>query len=189
MKYLAFGIGGFAACMILLTLLVTIWLPARQFWPPGEKSWKYYLHWSLVTLFNLSLVIVAYLDWNTWLFPRPESLIAGGLLALGGAGIFLYSERYFETDETMGLAGDLHTDWPYARSCNPQYVGMIVGMVGFIFLVNSALVTFLGVLNAAWVFLLPFAEEPWFTEEFGEVYQQYYEQVPRFVGLRSFRVP
>lgn len=184
----AFGVGVAAAAVVLVTLVVTVVSSQWRFWPPGEKSWKYRLHWGCVAVFNVALVATAVLDWNTWILPRPTTLVVGAVLALVGLAVFVVSVRSFERHETMGLAGDLHTTGPYARSRNPQYVGMIVGLVGFALLVNSLLVSVLVVLHVSWVLLLPFAEEPWLREEFGEEYRQYREEVPRFVGVETFKV-
>ncbi|KAB1188491.1 MULTISPECIES: isoprenylcysteine carboxylmethyltransferase family protein [Haloferax] len=183
----AFAVGLSSALTILGTLLVTIRSSAWHFWPPGEKSWKYRLHWGCVAVFNLSLVATAIFDWNSWILPRPSSFVGGALLAVAGVVIFVASERSFERHETMGLSGDLHTSGLYARSRNPQYVGMVVGIVGVALVVNSLLVTVLALLHVSWVLLLPFAEEPWLREEFGEEYQTYKRQVPRFVGAETFR--
>ena len=185
---MTFALGVASASVILGTLLVTLVSSAWRFWPPGEKSWKYRLHWGCVGLFNVALLATAVLDWGTWLLPRPSSLVVGGLLAIVGGAIFVASERSFEREETMGLAGDLHTSGLYARSRNPQYVGMIVGLVGFALIVDSLLVAVLVLLHVAWVFLLPFAEEPWLQEEFGDEYREYRQEVPRFVGVETFKL-
>lgn len=182
---LAFGL--VAASGILFSLLATVAVPGVRFWPPGEKSWRYYLHWGLVAVFDVSTLAVAVLDWNTWLLPRPASLVAGAVFVVVGGVVFARSSRVMDAAETAGLAGDLYTDGPYARSRNPQYVGMLVGLAGFPLLVNSAAVAVLCAANVAWVLLLPLAEEPWLRERFGEEYEAYRRSVPRFVGLRSLR--
>lgn len=42
----------------------------------------------------------------------------------------------------------------------------------------------LAVTLSLWL-LLPFDEEPWLRETYGEAYERYREWVPRFVGLPS----
>ncbi|WP_416839657.1 methyltransferase family protein [Haloferax sp. DFSO52] len=187
LESVTFALGVASASIILGTLLVTILGSSWRFWPPGEKTWKYHLHWICVGLFNISLIGTAVFEWGTWTLPRPSSFVVGGVLAVVGIAIFATSERSFDRHETMGLAGDLHTSGLYARSRNPQYVGMIVGVVGFAVVVNSLSVTILALLHVAWVALLPFAEEPWLQDEYGEEYQRYKQQVPRFVGVETFR--
>ncbi len=182
-----FLIGLVAAAGVCGLLLVTL-TTDRQLWPPGEKTRVYYLHWTLVWLFNGSLLIVAVLDWNAWLLPRPGTLVAGVVLAVVGTVIFLRSASVMQSDETMGVTGELYTDGPYAYSRNPQYVGMIVGIVGFALFVNSVWFAMLAAAHVGWVLLLPRAEEPHLREEYGGAYEQYTETVPRFVGVHTARV-
>jgi protein-S-isoprenylcysteine O-methyltransferase Ste14 len=64
---------------------------------------------------------------------------------------------------------------------------MLVGLVGIALLADSLFVAALAALHVAWVLLLPFAEERWLREQFGDEYDEYVEQVPRFVGWRTLR--
>lgn len=178
---LAFGGGLFAASGIYGILFVTL-ATDRQWWPPGDRSWKYYLHWSLVGLFNISIVVVALTTWNQWILPRPASIITGVVLSVMGAGIFIQSARVMRSDEVAGVTGELYTEGPYSYSRNPQYVGMIIGLIGFPLVVNSLYVTILATVHIGWVLLLPHAEEPHLCEEFGFKYERYKAEVPRFVG-------
>jgi protein-S-isoprenylcysteine O-methyltransferase Ste14 len=90
-----------------------------------------------------------------------------------------------DTAETSGLEGKLHTNGPYAYTRNPQYVGMILGRIGMAAVTNSRRVAFLGTVQIGWVFLLPFVEEPWLKDQFGDDYDRYREHVPRFIGWNS----
>lgn len=183
----AFLIGLVAAAGVYSLLLVTL-TTDRRLWPPGEKTQANHLHWTLVWLFNGALLTVAVLDWNAWLLPRPGTLVAGVVLAVVGTAVFLRSASVMRSDETMGVTGELYTDGPYAYSRNLQYVGMIVGIVGFALLVNSVWMAVLAAAHVGWVVLLPYAEEPHLRAEYGEAYEQYMAQVPRFVGVHTARV-
>lgn len=175
------------AATIVVTLLVTLTTKFRL-WPPGDDARKAMLHWGLVGVFDLGIVGVAVLRWNTWVLPRPSSLVVGALLSVCGAAVFAKSSRAMTAAETGGrVASELHTGGLYARSRNPQYLGMIVGLVGFALLVNSVYVVVLCVLHVCWLVLLPFAEEPWLRDQFDEEYERYCDRVPRFVGLRTVR--
>lgn len=174
----AFAVGLVASVGIYAVLVVTL-MTDRQLWPPGEKTRAYYLHWTLVWLFNGSLLTVAALDWNAWLLPRPETLLVGAVLAVVGTAIFLRSAGVMRSAEITGVTGELYTDGPYAWSRNPQYVGMIVAIVGFALVVNSVWVAVLAATHTGWVALLPRAEEPHLREEYGEDYEQYATRVPR----------
>ena len=105
---------------------------------------------------------------------------------VGGILIALESIRELGLDETEGVEGDLRTGGLYRYSRNPQYVGDIIMTVGFMLLTNSRLVIFLGAVHLAYYVLLPFAEEPWLQDQYGEKYREYREAVPRFVGMRTF---
>lgn len=183
---MAFWTGLVAAAGIYALLIVTI-LTDYHLWPLGERSWPYYYHWSLVAAFNVALVTVTYSDWNSWVLPRPESLVVGiGISVLGGI-LFVWGAGTMSFDETMGLSDELHTGGPYAYSRNPQYVGMIVGLVGWFLLGNSLTVALLIVAHIGWVVLLPFAEEPHLAAEFGDMYAEYRKGTPRFIGRQTIR--
>jgi protein-S-isoprenylcysteine O-methyltransferase Ste14 len=182
----AFVVGLLAAAGIFAMLLVTL-LTERQLWPPGEKSWAYYLHWSLVGVFNLSLIVVTVIDWNSWVLPRPVTLFLGALWTAIGVGIFSRGTTAMQSAETMGVTGALHTEGAYAYSRNPQYLGMIVGIAGFAVLVNSLFVATLAIVHIGWVLLLPRAEEPHLCAQYGAEYREYARSTPRFVDGRTIR--
>ncbi|AFK17782.1 isoprenylcysteine carboxylmethyltransferase family protein [Haloferax mediterranei ATCC 33500] len=182
----AFGAGLFASAGIFLILVVTL-TTTRQWWPPGDKTWAYYLHWSLVGVFNISILAAAVLDWNQWILPRPASLVVGAVISALGTGIFVRSANVMQSDEVRGVTGDLYTGGPYAYSRNPQYVGMIVGVVGFALLTNSVFVAVLATAHVGWILLLPLAEEPHLRAEYRDEYEQYTAHVPRFVGRTTIR--
>ena len=150
-----FWMGGTAAAVIFLTLLITL-LTRFRLWPPGDDTLKAVLHWGLVGIFNICIVSIAVLKWNSWILPRPASLIAGVLLSVWGAAIFITSSRAMNATETTGqTATELYTEGLYARSRNPQYLGMMIGLVGFALLVNSLFVAILSLVHIWWLLLLP----------------------------------
>ena len=180
-----FVVGAAAATVIVASLLVTLATDGRL-WPPGDDRRKATLHWGLVGVFDVCILGLAALQWDTWLLPRPASLVVGGLLSVTGAAIFLRASRAMDAAETTGRAAtELYTEGLYARTRNPQYLGMIVGLAGFALLVDARSVAVLAALHVCWLVLLPFAEEPWLREQFGEQYDRYCERVPRFVGVRT----
>ena len=185
-KRVAFAAGALAAVGVLSMLVATLTSVARLC-PPGDRTWNYYLHWGLVAVYELSNLAVTGLDWNSWVVPDAVRAVAGVPLLGVGTGLFLWGARAMDATETAGLDGDLHTDGPYAYTRNPQYVGMILGRIGVVLVANSRLGAALGALQAAWVALLPFAEEPALDAQFGEAYERYRAETPRFVGRRSFR--
>jgi protein-S-isoprenylcysteine O-methyltransferase Ste14 len=52
---------------------------------------------------------------------------------------------------------------------------------------DSWFVLIVGATFVLYYLLLPFAEEPWLRKQYGPAYEQYYRDVPRFVGLRTAR--
>lgn len=183
---LAFGVGLLSAAGVYVLVLGTLFTD-YDWWPPGDRTPAYYCHWTLVALFDVSLVATAVLDWGEWGLAPPVTLVAGGILALLGTGVFVWGARTMRSDETMGVTGDLYTDGPYAYTRNPQYLGMVVGVPGFALLADSSLVMTLAAVHVGWVLLLPRAEEPHLRAEFGAAYDRYAARVPRFVGLRTVR--
>lgn len=186
LRLLAFWVGVAAAAVHLLALGATLSIEGFRFWPPGGRNWKFALHWMADVALNVAIVVVAVLDWNAWLLPRPESLALGLPLAAIGIGVFALAAGTFSVRQSAGLAGELRTDGLYARSRNPQYVGMIVAAVGVALAANSAPVSVLVGLHVLRNLLLAAAEEPWLAEQFGEEYERYVERVPRFLGPGSF---
>jgi protein-S-isoprenylcysteine O-methyltransferase Ste14 len=179
LRSLAFWVGVAAASAHLVALGATLLVEEFRFWPPGGRNWKFATHWEADLGLNASLLVVAVVDWNAWLLPRPASLVVGVVLAALGAA------RSFTVRQSAGLAGGLRTDGLYARSRNPQYVGMIVGVAGVALAANSALVAVLAALHVLRDVLLAVVEEPWLSDRFGDEYDRYAEEVPRFLGPGS----
>jgi len=182
---LAFGAGLVAAAGVYGIVCGTL-LTDHEWWPPGDRTPAYYVHWTLVGVFDLSLLATAVLDFGGWGLPLSAAVV-GVVLASLGTTVFVRSARAMDSAETMGVTGDLYIDGPYAYSRNPQYVGMVVGVSGFALAVDSALVAGLAAAHVGWVLLLPRAEEPHLRAAFGDAYDRYTARVPRFVGVATLR--
>lgn len=183
---LAFGAGLLSAAGVYAIVLGTL-LTDHEWWPPGDRTPAYYCHWTLVAVFDVSLVATTVLDWGEWGLAGLVARAGGAALAVLGTAVFAWGARTMRSDETMGVTGVLYTDGPYAYTRNPQYLGMIVGVTGLAVVADSALVATLAAAHVGWVVLLPRAEEPHLRAEFGEAYDRYAARVPRFVGLRTVR--
>jgi protein-S-isoprenylcysteine O-methyltransferase Ste14 len=183
---LAFGAGMGAAAGVYLLVLGTL-ATSHEWWPPGDTTPAYYCHWTLVAIFNGSLITTAVLSWGEWGQVGTVGLAGGCILAGLGTAMFVWAGRTMRSAETMGVTGDLYTAGPYAYTRNPQYLGMIVGVSGFAIVADSALVAALAATHVGWVLLLPRAEEPHLRAEFGEAYERYVARVPRFLGVRTVR--
>ena len=181
----------FVAAVVLATAnlagIVASAVGWADYWPPGERNWRYYAHWTLSQVLNVALLAVVYLDWNSLGLPRAPTLAVGTVLFLGGFAVAIAAGYDLGVEETSGLEGELRTGGWYRYSRNPQYVGYVVATVGFALLANSALVTIVCAIYFGWWLALPFAEEPWLRDQYGEDYERYAERVPRFVGPRTIR--
>jgi len=170
---------------VITGIIVSIIRPEYRIWPPGDVSWKFWYYWggSLVTFG--ALAIVGYYDAGNFLFADRVWDWLGGGLALSGVAFAGWAGYTFRMRESFGLEGDLYTGGPYQCNRNPQYVGMYAALLGVLLLVNSTLLI-VGMLPVfVWMALLPFAEEPWLHETFGEEYDAYQRDVPRFLGIRT----
>ncbi|ELY25197.1 hypothetical protein C500_17306 [Natrialba magadii ATCC 43099] len=183
---IVFVVGG-SALLINFVGVVASAVGATNYWPPGERDWRFYAQWTLSQVFTVSVLIVALLDWNSLGLPRLPSLLVG--LVLFGSGFVVAIASGFDLgrEETAGLTGELRTGGWYRYSRNPQYVGYVVASVGFALLANSVLVAVLCVIYVGWWLTLPFAEEPWLRKQYGREYEHYAERVPRFVGVETIR--
>ncbi len=57
---------------------------------------------------------------------------------------------------------------------------------GIVLITTSYMGLIIGAIMAVWFLLAPLTEEPWLEGQFGEQYQEYRKNVPRFIGWRSF---
>ena len=89
--------------------------------------------------------------------------------------------------QSLGLKGKLMTKGPYRYSRDPQYLGFLLVCTGFILVTYSILGLIAGIIIASVFVILPFSEEPWLKNQFGDEYVEYYKRIPRFIGLRSFK--
>jgi protein-S-isoprenylcysteine O-methyltransferase Ste14 len=168
---------------ILNALLVfSIANPDRRIWPPpAQLTWQYYFVWIPTLLSFLLLIVFGIADWNSFNWPAlirwpigVTLIVDGNLLAWGGVW-------QFGLKKTSGAKGSLVTTGMYRYSRNPQYVGDICILVGWMILSASVWAT-PAILSGILAFVLaPFAEEPWLEEIHGDPYREYLKQTPRFM--------
>lgn len=167
-----------------ISLILSLLLPQFRSWPPPKrKSWQYYFTWILIDLSILGILILGIIDWNSYVIMHWSRFIIGGLLIAGGSAFALWGVYTLSIHTSLGLKGKFITSGPYQYSRNPQYVGDVSIIFGYIILTNSNLVAVTGVLGAIWFLLAPFIEESWLKSRFGKKYGQYLEKVPRYLGF------
>jgi protein-S-isoprenylcysteine O-methyltransferase Ste14 len=181
----AFGVG--LACSAALT--VGVWtsvLPVGdRLWPPGDDDRKFRVYTTFTRGFLLATLATAALSWGTGALPSAAR-VAGAVVLVVGLVITTRGGADLG-EETKGHAGDLKTDGVYRYTRNPQVVGYLVTFAGLMLLADSRLVAGLVAAMLLWFPTTVFAEEPWLREQYGEPYERYCEDVPRFVGVRTVR--
>ena len=164
-----------------LALLISHFFPSHRIWPPpGKKTWQYYYIWILTYISLIILIILGFLDWNSFTFDFLVWRILG--ISIFGIGIFILAWGMWtlSLQLTRGLKGELITNGPYKYSRNPQYVGINLAILGYIFFTNSFLSLITGTIGMVLFVITPFVEEPWLKELFGSKYEVYCQKVRRF---------
>ncbi len=151
--------------------------------PPNGKCWLIYVVWTPIIVAFLSTVWLGLLDWNTFNFGHPGRFVAGGIFMAGGYAIYVWARKHLGWKAMMGLRGKFVPTGAYRHTRNPMYVGDIALCIGFGLVCNSLLVYIVSVFGALLFIFTPFVEEPWLRIEYGEDYDEYLVQVPRFVPL------
>ena len=119
--------------------------------------------------------------------PTPLSLVAGFCVALCGELVRLWGVSVAGTEtRTTGRVGGTHLfiDGPFGYVRNPLYVGNLTIYVGVGVMAN-ALAPYLAVV-AFGFFLVQYSmivtkEEEYLRSTFGDEYERYVKEVPRFI--------
>jgi protein-S-isoprenylcysteine O-methyltransferase Ste14 len=159
--------------------------------------------WNLSTMKNLELKFppvvwvlgCAMCMWacKVWLpdfdFDLRQAQALGGLVASMGLSISVSGVLTFRKARTTvnpmhpGRANSLVRSGPYRFTRNPMYLGMFFVLSGwFLFLHNLAALVFLGVYVAVITEFQIRPEERFMAELFGEQYEEYKREVPRWLG-------
>lgn len=116
--------------------------------------------------------------------PRPVS-VAGGVAALAGAGLGLAGMmRFGGAGQLSGTeTGSLLGSGVYRYSRNPQYAGLVTGMIGLALARRSGLaLTLAAGIAAAYRWWVP-VEEHHLDRTFGPTYRTYRDHTSRWLGL------
>jgi protein-S-isoprenylcysteine O-methyltransferase Ste14 len=166
----------------LLLFIRTIRQQDFRFWPPpSPRSWQFFSTWILAGLVFVGFFFVGILDFNSALFKSWGRFPLGILLHLIGAVIGSWAFKSSGLHLTIGLGDELVSSGPYRFSRNPQYLGDMLHILGWMVLTNSWRTWIIGVLGIVLNLLAPFTEEPWLEEKFGDAYLRYKQRVPRFI--------
>ncbi len=173
-----------AAALTILNILLVATAASRTFklWPtPSTKSWQHYTFWPLFRG-GLGLTLVYAIFTAHWAEIAHILQFAIGIaLVTIGFGFTIYGYFDLGIENTYGADEGLVTNGLYAYSRNPQYVSSILGFFGTALAHGGAHAAILCGLAILVYVILPFTEEPWLQQAYGDVYLDYKRRTPRFL--------
>lgn len=179
----------FQALWYSALLVFSIAYPAHRIWPTPASSGRgaRFRSWMTRTtglafgLSALALIGLSWIDFGSLGLPPALALSTGAILFGFGGAFALAGFRTLGPDVSTGVIGELEVSGPYAFSRNPQYVGTVGVLVGFILLSNSSLVAIGALAWIPWYVMAPFAEEAWLRELLGSPYESYLTRTRRYL--------
>lgn len=177
-----------AELFLLAALVLSIRRPRRRIWPPpGQRTWQFWSVWIATAVAFVGSVALAFLDYDSFVFDHVAWKWIGGALIVMGTALADWGVRTLTSRTSRGLVGEFRRRGPYRWTRNPQYLGHIAVVLGVMLAFDSVLVLVTGTLGIACILLTPIAEEPWLAERYGNEYQEYLRDVPRFLGRKRRR--
>ena len=168
--------------ILLATVVWSVIRPDRRVWPPPERrSWQYsltWIGWFAACALNACLL---FLDWNTWIFGGELRFFLGIPLTLLGGLLAFWGIATIGWKNSTGVKDGFLPSGPYRITRNPQYVGDAVLFLGLSIIANSQLLWITHALLALWFIIAPLSEEVWLKEQYGEQYERYRREAPRFL--------
>ncbi len=166
----------------ILGLIVTRIVPDLRFWPP-PSFWSVpsLVFRSMSVLLGAASFYVGWMDYGSLRWSMPYLPHLGFLLVALGVFLVIGGIVSLGWEEFAGTGGSLTTEGLYAYTRNPQYLGHVLATSGFVLLFRSVLVLILGVVACLGLLYLPRVEEDYLAEAFGEEFQAYREETPRFL--------
>ncbi len=180
------ALGALAVAWLAVGVAV-LWLGVRDVRERGRASrLTAALLWPWHGL-SYTLVVVASAN-GLWRIELPlfVAVAVGGLLVVAGVAAIGAGFWEFRSEERLtGMRNDeLVTSGVYRYSRHPQYLGIVLSLVGIGLLGRSAAaVAIAGFLTAVFAVYLPF-EERFVERIFGERYRSYRERTPMLFGRR-----
>lgn len=188
MEWAAFAITLGAEVLSAAAVGVSIIFPGWRVWPPRHRSSRTgYLMWLLFGVSAAGVVTLGIIDWGSLDLPLWTRWAIGVPLWIGGSATASWAMVVLGLASTFGEERDLIRRGPYRFSRNPQYVGFILGLIGWATVASSRLTLAGSLIGVIPLVLVPFAEEPWLRERYGAAYEEYRRAVPRFLGQRGHR--
>ncbi|MGO9171275.1 MAG: methyltransferase family protein [Rhodomicrobium sp.] len=177
-----FHVASSALIVLNVLLLATVTSSSFKLWPtPSTQSWQHYTFWPLFRG-GLGLTLVYAIMTAHWPDSSETLRFAIGMACVCvGFGFTIYGYFDLGIENTYGADEGLVTNGLYRYSRNPQYVASILGFFGT-GLANGELhaVILCGLAILVYV-IMPYTEEPWLQQAYGEVYLDYKRRTPRFL--------
>jgi len=177
-----FHVASSALIVLNVLLLATVASSTFKLWPtPSSKGWQHYTFWPLFRG-GLGLTLVYAIVTAHW--PDAGEILRFAIGMAGvivGFGFTIYGYFDLGIENTYGADEGLVTNGLYRYSRNPQYVASILGFTGT-GLANGELhaVILCGLAVLVYV-IMPYTEEPWLRQAYGDVYLDYKRRTPRFL--------
>lgn len=177
----------FAIDLVVLFLLLAaiVWSvvrPDRRIWPPpARRSWQFVMTWICYRAalgLNACLLV---LDWNSWVFAGGLRWLLGTPLALLGGMLALWGLATIGRKNSWGTRDGLVDSGPYRFTRNPQTLGFNVLFLGLSIIANSQFLWVTHGLLALVLIVMPLSEEVWLKEQYGQEYERYRRETPRFL--------
>jgi len=179
---IVFTVAAAALTILDLLLLATVFSRSFKLWPtPSARSWQHYTFWPLFRG-GLGLTILYALMTAHWPDSSETLRFTIGLVCvLIGLGFTVYGYFDLGIENTYGADDGLITNGLYRYSRNPQYVASILGFAGGGLANGGAQAMILCGLAILVYIIMPFTEEPWLQQAYGDIYLDYKRRTPRFL--------
>ncbi|MCU4752941.1 hypothetical protein OB919_13300 [Halobacteria archaeon AArc-curdl1] len=179
----AFAVGLVTAGIFLIGVVITISDAGPRLWPHGERDWTYWVHYLGWGVHVPAFVLTVFLDAGSFFTPGPLAVGVGLFLIATGLVVAVAAIAQLGLATSTGIPGELYTNGLYRYSRNPQTVGLVTAIAGAFIATGSMYVLILGGLDALVLLLAAIAEESWLEDQYGNSYEVYRDQTPRFIGL------
>ncbi len=175
-----------AELLAVLCVLAGLLRPRQRIWPPARPGdRKSRLMQGLFILSGSGVAALGLLDWGSWPLPPWVRLGIGLPLWAGGIALAAWAMAVLGRQATWGGEGNLIVKGPYRFSRNPQYLGFMLGLCGWALLSASRMAGAAALAGLLPLGLVPFSEEPWLAERYGNAYTEYCRKTARFLRIHK----
>jgi protein-S-isoprenylcysteine O-methyltransferase Ste14 len=139
----------------------------------------------LICLVRIGVDVDPWLGVFPWLYQWPV-LLMGMLVLMVSFTAVNYLQAYMHDDWRSGIdehprEGKLVTEGPFARSRNPLFLAVMTGQLGFFLALPSVFTLVCLIVGVLVITRQAREEEKALAHQFGEVYEEYRQRVPRWL--------